>query len=110
MKFLIDAQLPGTLKKLFLDNGHDCVHTLDLPKRNETPDNLINEISISEERIVITKDGDFLDSFIIKKQPYKLVLVKLGNCSKKNLLEFFDLHFNDLITRLMTEDFVILRN
>lgn len=91
MNFLIDAQLPRSLKKLFLDNGHDCIHTLDLSEGNDTPDSLINQISILEERILITKDGDFLDSFILIKQPYKLVLVKLGNCSKKhyfNILSF----------------------
>jgi predicted nuclease of predicted toxin-antitoxin system len=59
MKFLIDAQLSPSLKKLFTNKGYDCLHTLDLDLKNETPDNTINYISIKEKRIVITKDSTF---------------------------------------------------
>lgn len=86
MKFLIDAQLPISLKQLFISKGHDCIHTLDLETGNETPDRIINAISVTEQRIVVTKDGDFLESFIVKNEPYKLILVKLGNTSKDELL------------------------
>lgn len=30
MKFLIDAQLPPSLKRLFTIKGFDCIHTLDM--------------------------------------------------------------------------------
>ena len=33
MKFIIDAQLPPTLKHFFLHRGHDAIHTLDSPVR-----------------------------------------------------------------------------
>lgn len=88
MKFLLDAQLPPSLKQIFLENGHDCIHTLDLVHGNNTPDKTITSLSISEQRIVITKDSDFYDSFLVKGEPYKLVLVKLGNTSKKDLIDF----------------------
>ena len=45
MKFLIDAQLRQSLKKLFLDKGYDCIHTFDLEMGNNTPDKIINKIS-----------------------------------------------------------------
>ena len=51
MKFLIDAQLPPSLKQLFISNGYDCIHTLDLELQNETPDKIIKSISIVEKRI-----------------------------------------------------------
>jgi predicted nuclease of predicted toxin-antitoxin system len=59
MKFLIDAQLPPSLKQIFLSRGYDCIHTLDLELKNNTTDTVINSISINEERVVITKDNDF---------------------------------------------------
>lgn len=71
MKFLIDAQLPPALKNLFTIKGFDCIHTLDLVEGNSTPDKKITEISIDEERILITKDSDFFDSLSLK--------VNLGN-------------------------------
>jgi predicted nuclease of predicted toxin-antitoxin system len=65
MKFLLDAQLPPSLKNLFIENGYHCIHTLDLESGNDTTDKMINELSVAEKRIVITKDSDFFDSFII---------------------------------------------
>lgn len=58
MKFLIDAQLPRRLAFLLLQAGHDTLHTLDLPKKNSTPDEEINRVAAQEERIVVTKDDN----------------------------------------------------
>jgi predicted nuclease of predicted toxin-antitoxin system len=35
MKFLIDAQLPPVLKFVFRAHGHDAIHSLDLPLKND---------------------------------------------------------------------------
>jgi predicted nuclease of predicted toxin-antitoxin system len=59
---IADAQLPYGLKAFLSSRGHDAIHTDDLPLKAETPDSAINNISKTEERIVITKDADFLDS------------------------------------------------
>lgn len=108
MKFLLDAQLPPSLKKIFTDKGQDCIHTLDLEHGNDTSDEIINKISVAEERILITKDSDFYDSFIIKSEPYKLIMVKLGNTSKKELIEFFSKRFDDIIEKLKSENMILL--
>jgi predicted nuclease of predicted toxin-antitoxin system len=108
MKFLIDAQLPRSLKQLFISKGHDCIHTLDLEQGNETPDKIINSISIKQQRIVITKDGDFYDSFLLNREPYKLILVKLGNTSRNELLQFFSDKFDEIIENIKEEPVVLL--
>jgi predicted nuclease of predicted toxin-antitoxin system len=108
MKFLLDAQLPPSLKQVFTDNGYDCIHTLDLELGNDTTDKMINQISVAEKRIVITKDSDFFDSFIIKKEPYKLIFVKLGNTSKKELIQFFYDRFTEIIEKIKVEDMMLL--
>ena len=59
MKFLVDAQLPRRLKGWLNEAGHDAVHTMDLPKGNRTPDQDINDISLLQKRVVITKDEEF---------------------------------------------------
>jgi hypothetical protein len=38
MKFLIDAQLPRRFVVWLTEAGHDALHTLDLPLKNQTPD------------------------------------------------------------------------
>ncbi len=64
MNFLVDAQLPRRLAYHFRAAGHDALHTLDLPEGNRTTDHMINELSLREERIVVTKDEDFVTSFL----------------------------------------------
>jgi predicted nuclease of predicted toxin-antitoxin system len=108
MKFLVDAQLPYGIALLLRDKGYDALHTNDLPDRERTSDNQIRSIAVSENRIVITKDYDFVDSHILRKMPEKLLIVTTGNIKNKQL---FDLWRNnwELITRLFeTWDFVEL--
>jgi predicted nuclease of predicted toxin-antitoxin system len=110
MKFLLDAQLPPSLKKLFTDKGFDCIHTIDLEFGNDTTDKIINKISVAEQRTLITKDSDFFHSFLISGEPFKLIMVKLGNTPKADLIEFFRNRFEEIIEKLKTEDMVVLIN
>jgi predicted nuclease of predicted toxin-antitoxin system len=65
---------------------------LDLPDANRTEDKYINELSIKENRVVITKDSDFLESFLIKLIPAKLVIVKTGNITNRDLFMILEKH------------------
>jgi predicted nuclease of predicted toxin-antitoxin system len=89
IKFLVDAQLPVRLARLLQKAGYDAVHTRDLPDQNATQDSKINDISIQQNRIVVTKDADFLHSFLISKKPYKLLLVTTGNITNGELEALF---------------------
>lgn len=85
MKFLIDAQLPKRLAELLRGLGYDVKHTLDLPRKNLTSDEYINELSVEEQRIVVTKDSDFVNSFWLEQKPFKLLLISTGNISNNEL-------------------------
>lgn len=85
MKFLVDAQLPPSLATLLKDKGHDAIHTLSLPEKNLSSDETINKFSIREERILISKDSDFYHSFMLKREPYKILLVRVGNLKKDSV-------------------------
>ena len=90
LRFLVDAQLPKRLADfLAFHTGCDCLHTLDLPAANRTQDGSITRLSMEERRVVITKDADFVNSFLLHGQPYKLLLVSTGNISTNELLELF---------------------
>ena len=90
MKFIVDAQLPKSLSELLIFRGFDSVHTLDLASGNSTSDKEIIRIAIHEERVVITKDNDFLESFLLNSQSEKLIIVRTGNISNSSLLKLFD--------------------
>ena len=90
LRFLVDAQLPKRLADfLAFHTACDCLHTLDLPAANQTQDGSITRLSMAEQRIVITKDADFVNSFLLHGQPHKLLLVSTGNISTTELLELF---------------------
>lgn len=84
MRFLIDAQLPRRMVDWFASAGCDAVHTLDLPDGNRTTDEQIIEFADLEDRIVITKDSDFVNSHLLYSKPEKLLLVSTGNISNRD--------------------------
>ncbi len=106
MKFLIDAQLPKKLASVFEQAGYDTLHTLDLPNQNFTKDSQINQISIEEKRVVISKDLDFIESLLISDKPYKLLAVSTGNITNKVLLELFAKHLGQIVLHLEKNRFV----
>ena len=85
MKFLVDAQLPRRLARRLAEAGHDVVHTLDLPSGNRTTDTDIAALADRDGRAVVTKDADFVNSFVIANRPRCLVLVSVGNTSNDEL-------------------------
>lgn len=73
MRFLADAQLPRRFCVWLTDAGHDAVHTLELPHGSRTTDSEILEVAEQEQRIVVTKDDDFVQSFLIVGRPANIV-------------------------------------
>ncbi len=106
MKFLVDAQLPRHLAANLKWSGHDVLHTLDLPSGNRTQDWRINEISVEEQRIVVTKDADFVNSFLLSGVPYKLLLVSTGNISNRELEGIFAKNLSTIVGALEMFEFV----
>ncbi len=106
MKFIVDAQLPKKLVTIFNKSGYDALHTLDLPNKNFTKDNQINQISIDEGRVVVSKDMDFVESLLISNKPYKLLAVSTGNITNKILLELFERHIEQIVKHLKENRFV----
>ena len=84
MKFLVDAQLPRRFANWLNEAGHDALHTLDLPKKNTTTDSELVAWATRDNRIVISKDADFVQSFMITGEP-SLLLISTGNISNAEL-------------------------
>jgi len=74
MNFLIDAQLPRRFAVWLNEAGHDARHTLDLPLGNRTPDSEVIACAMREARVVVSKDDDFVQSFLITGQPSLLLI------------------------------------
>lgn len=97
MKFVVDAHLPPRLCVVFQAAGHDATHTGQLAARNQTSDEVINQRSMAEQCVVVTKDSDFYHSHLLHGKPRKLLLVRTGNIRTRELTELFQRHLPDIV-------------
>lgn len=106
MKFLVDAHLPMRLKNWLIDRGHEAIHTRDLPRKNLSEDFEIVDFAVREQCIVISKDSDFFDLFVLKGVPPKLLMITTGNIVNSDLLKLFEKNFTQLELLLETHSVV----
>ena len=85
MNLLIDAQLPRKMAAWLTAAGCDAKHTLDLPDANRTTDEQITDAADREQRVVVTKDADYVDSHLLRGRPAKLLLISTGNITNLEL-------------------------
>ena len=102
------AQLPQYLAKELTRAGYDTLHTLDLPHGNRTRDEELAALATREDRILITKDSDFVTTFHLQHSPPKLLLVSTGNIDNAALLQLFLTNLVHLEHALIENDFVEL--
>jgi predicted nuclease of predicted toxin-antitoxin system len=108
MKFIIDAQLPRRLVFILRNAGYDAIHTLDLPQRNTTPDTEILDIAEQDKRVVVTKDADFVETFILSRRPAKLVVIATGNIRNAALEALFIPAIPKIVAALETNSYLEL--
>lgn len=106
MRFLIDAQLPPQLVKQFQQAGAEAIHTLELPLDNGAPDMIINDLSMTGRYILVTKDSDFVDSFQVRKKPWKLLLISTGNIRNSALEALFLANMEKIVQGFDVFDFI----
>jgi len=108
MKFLLDAQLPKKLSLFLNYRGYDSLHTLDLPNQNKSKDSELNILSISERRVLVSKDMDFVESLLISNKPYKLLYVNTGSITNIQLHVLFSENLEQIVLLLQKNRFVEL--
>ena len=108
MNFLIDAHLPRSLCTLLAEAGHNAVHTEELRDQNRTKDSQLNDISVNDQRVLVTKDTDFYHSHLLHGRPWKLVLVRTGNMRTRELKALFERHLSAIICSLDQNSFIEL--
>jgi predicted nuclease of predicted toxin-antitoxin system len=100
MKFVVDAHLPPGLCALLQAAGHDAIHTSRLKEKNRTPDEILNALSMRQQRVVVTKDLDFYHSHLLRGTPWKLLLVRTGNIRTRDLKALFQTHLSAIVAAL----------
>jgi len=108
MKWIVDAQLLRRLARELTAAGHDVLHTVDLPLGNRTPDGDIATLAAHESRVLITKDSDFVTTFLLRGSPPRLLLISTGNISNDALSHLFTANLATLADAFARHNFVEL--
>jgi predicted nuclease of predicted toxin-antitoxin system len=87
MRFLIDAQLPPGLARYLMEQGHEAEHVADVGLR-DAEDTTIWDYAASHGASIITKDEDFATRVALGWPGPALVWLRVGNCSKRALLDW----------------------
>ena len=87
--------------------GHAATHTLDLPDGNRTPDAEIVAWATDHGAIVVTKDSDFVQHFILTGRP-ALLLISTGNISNADLDALLISNFSAIDSAFRSARFVEL--
>lgn len=99
MNFLVDAQLPPALARWIRSQGHQATHVFDLGFHT-TDDPAIWERAREEQAVIISKDEDFVDQWLLSDQPAPFVWIRKGNCSNGALLAWLAPLWPDVVRRL----------
>lgn len=106
-KFLVDTQLPPVLAKFLRSKGVNAVHTTYFAGGELMSDYAIRLNAVSDDRIIITKDSDFLDNYLIHGVPPKVLMLQFGNISNADLLILFETNLANIEkTFLSGADFI----
>lgn len=108
MSFLVDAQLPRRMTDWLTAAGCHAIHTLDLADANRTTDEVVAEIADEAQRILVTKDADFVDSHVLDGVPGRVLLISTGNISNRELERLFVPMIPDIVREFASHSFLEL--
>lgn len=99
MNFLVDAQLSPALAHWIVGKGHQATHVFDLGF-HRADDPAIWERARAEHAVIISKDEDFVDHWLLSAEPVQLIWIRRGNCSTRALLAWLEPLWADAVARL----------
>jgi predicted nuclease of predicted toxin-antitoxin system len=106
VNFLIDAQLPPALAQWITRQGHSATHVFDIGLQTAT-DPVIWQRAWSEGTVIVSKDEDFVDHWLLSDQLVRLVWIRKGNCSNRVLIAWIEPLWPDTLSRLEQGERVI---
>jgi len=100
MKFLLNANLaPRIAQWLCQEFKIDCVALLELGAQSLLDEDIF-ELARKESAVVITKDFDFVNLVTARGAPPQVVLLAVGNCTNKELIEILRANFGEALKQI----------
>jgi predicted nuclease of predicted toxin-antitoxin system len=109
LNFLIDSQLSPALARWIAGQGHRATHVTELGM-GSAEDGIIWESARKEQAVIISKDEDFADRWLLNNEGVALVWIRKGNCSNRAFMAWFEPLWPEVLQRLeQGEAFIELR-
>lgn len=100
MRLLFDEQLSEELVQLLHDLFPDSLH-IRLLKAGGSADSLVWQLAREHHCLLVTKDEDFHRLSVLRGAPPKVVWLRLGNCTTKDVADLLRQRVDDV--RLFAE-------
>lgn len=101
--YLIDVNLP---KYFRFFNQENCQFVADIDL--QASDNFLWEYALTNNLIIVTKDTDFYNKFLTSENAPKIIYVRLGNVSLKQLYNYFENHWETCQKEIQSVRMLIL--
>ena len=101
MKLLFDENLSPVLPRLLADLFPDSLHVLDVGMK-ATDDPIVWDYAKDNDFMIVSKDADMHDRSLIFGNPPKVVWLRLGNCSTRQVEELLRQDFE--VIKLFHDD------
>jgi predicted nuclease of predicted toxin-antitoxin system len=99
VNFVVDSQLPPALARWLAAQGHQARHVADLGLAASN-DTLIWEQALKTEAIIISKDEDFVDRWLVSRPRPAVIWLRKGNCSNRALMAWLEPLWPETVQRL----------
>jgi len=106
VRLLVDAQLPPALARMLADQGHEAEHVVDIGP-GDASDGDLWQYALENQAVVITKDEDFSDMAAVRSPAPVIVWVRVGNTTRRGLLEWFQPLLGQVVEMVEAENRVI---
>ena len=101
MKLLFDENLSPTLPRRIADLFLDSVHVRDVGMK-ATDDPIVWDYAKNNDFMIVSKDADMHDLSLVFGNPPKVIWLRLGNCSTRQVEELLRRDFN--VIKIFYED------
>ena len=95
MKLLFDENLSPKLPRLLATLFPDSAHVRECGLLG-LPDEDVWEYARANDFIIVSKDSDFQQRSLLYGHPPKIVWLRIGNCTRQQLVQFITTHEPDI--------------
>ena len=99
MNIIVEAQLSPAPSRWVVSPGHQATHVFDMGLQT-ADDPVIWERAGSDRAVILSKEEDFVDRWLLSDNPVPLVWVRKGNCSNRVLMAWLEPLWPDTLKRL----------